>query len=177
MQQRFFALAVVLSFAALAASSSSHAQNLTKDRNEVKAKVAFDFHVGDKLYPAGSYRVLRRFPMATSLVITNGDGDETSMPVIALLARQDHFDTPHQGANDVTAEALGQDRANSRLYWQRKYRMAPMWLSSFFENDKAERTNREIRWRRVPLSRSTWLVSRDFWLTMRWRSWGNDALV
>jgi hypothetical protein len=29
--------------------------------------------------------------------------------------------------------------------------MAPMWLASFFEMDKVDRTSREIRWRTVLL--------------------------
>ena len=114
MQQRFFAFAVVLSFAALAASSSSHAQNLTKDKNQVKAKVAFDFHVGDKLYPAGSYQVLRRYPMATSLVITNDEGDETSLPVIALLARQEH--DAHSTTGNLVFNRVGDERVLSEVW-------------------------------------------------------------
>jgi hypothetical protein len=114
MLQRFLVSTCVLSLALLAGSSSSHAQNVTSDKSVIRAKVAFAFHAGDKLYPAGSYEVGRRLPTATSLVIINDKGETTSLPVIALIARQEH--AAHKTSGNLVFNRVGDERFLSEVW-------------------------------------------------------------
>jgi hypothetical protein len=114
MLRRFFVFSCVLSLGLLAASSSSHAQTLTKESNQVKAKVAFAFQLGDKVYPAGSYQVLRRYPITTNLVIIDEKGEETPLPVIALLAEHEH--ATHKTSGNLVFNRVGDERFLSEVW-------------------------------------------------------------
>ena len=112
MRQRFFAAVVVLSFASVAALLSTRAQAAD---SVVVAKVAFAFHVGDKLFPAGAYRVTSRGPAGSVLVIRGENGGGSSiLPVATRLARQERPDHPTSG--NLVFDRVGDERFLSEVW-------------------------------------------------------------
>ena len=111
MKQRF-ASVVVLSFALLAVSLSTHAQ---ASDNVIAAKVAFAFHVGDKLYPAGSYQVTRRFELSKELMIrADKGGDSSPISVITRLAATKHGE--HATSGNLVFDRVGDERFLSEVW-------------------------------------------------------------
>lgn len=58
-------------------------------RDEIATKISFEFSVGDRSFPAGSYRISRRSPNAPTLTIRpEAGGEAVQVSVITRLAQR-----------------------------------------------------------------------------------------
>ena len=93
MKPRSLATLVAVGLAVLALAVPVFAQSGAR---EIVTKVPFDFSVGDKSFPAGSYKIVHRVGGMPELQLRSEDGKASaSLSAVTRLARQHMGDAPH----------------------------------------------------------------------------------
>jgi hypothetical protein len=111
MNRRILTAGVVSCLVGLAASVPALAQGAVR---EIASKVAFEFTVGDKVFPAGEYRVTRDPHRMPELRIQSSDGKlQSALVPITRLARQHQGDAP---TASLVFDAVGERQFLSEVW-------------------------------------------------------------